>query len=211
MTIPAPVADTRGRLNELRSEPSETAAVVALVWITPDVADDIQLDSTLVFDNSVLEASLSGRTAPPLPLGALVSNRFAHATVVQHFLEAVGLAGHGRMASSQVACGRAGSLDSDSKQAAHAGLGAASSSHPATTAASPIGAPPAPSEPLSESETRVLRYLPTNLSAPEIAHELCVSVNTVKTHLRHLYAKLGVHRRREAVDRGRALRFIASS
>jgi nucleotide-binding universal stress UspA family protein/MFS family permease/DNA-binding CsgD family transcriptional regulator len=55
-------------------------------------------------------------------------------------------------------------------------------------------------EPLSGSEVRVLRYLPTNLSAPEIARELSVSPNTVKTHIRHLYAKLGTHHRAEAVD-----------
>jgi DNA-binding CsgD family transcriptional regulator len=55
-------------------------------------------------------------------------------------------------------------------------------------------------EPLSSSETRVLRYLPTNLSAPEIARELSVSPNTVKTHIRHLYAKFGTHQRAEAVE-----------
>ena len=57
-------------------------------------------------------------------------------------------------------------------------------------------------EPLSSSEIRVLRYLPTNLTAPEIAGELSVSRNTVKTHMRNLYAKLGTHRRAEAVDPG---------
>ena len=59
----------------------------------------------------------------------------------------------------------------------------------------------APLEPLTMSEIRVLRYLPTHLSAPEIAGELSVSTTTVKTHLRNLYAKLGVHRRAEAVER----------
>src|SRR5207244_4134458 len=54
-------------------------------------------------------------------------------------------------------------------------------------------------DPLTESETRVLRYLPTNLSSPEIATELHLSANTVKTHVRHLYDKLGAHSRREAV------------
>jgi LuxR family maltose regulon positive regulatory protein len=56
-------------------------------------------------------------------------------------------------------------------------------------------------EPLSDSETRVLRYLPTHLSAPEIGAELSVSTSTVKTHMRNLYAKLGVHSRAEAVQR----------
>jgi len=69
--------------------------------------------------------------------------------------------------------------------------------------------PPGGSEPLTDSETRVLRYLPTNLTAPEIAGELWLSVNTVSTHTRHLYAKLGVHSRHEAVHRARALGLLA--
>ncbi|HSZ43586.1 MAG TPA: LuxR C-terminal-related transcriptional regulator [Trebonia sp.] len=64
-------------------------------------------------------------------------------------------------------------------------------------------------EPLTESESRVLGYLPTSLPAPEIAAELTLSVNTVRTHMRHLYAKLGAHRRTEAVKRARALGLLA--
>ena len=60
-------------------------------------------------------------------------------------------------------------------------------------------------EELSEAELRVVRYLPSNLKAPEIAAELCVSANTVRTHLRHIYAKLGAHSRGEAVARARDL------
>jgi LuxR family maltose regulon positive regulatory protein len=66
-----------------------------------------------------------------------------------------------------------------------------------------------PADPLSKSEIRVLRYLPTNLSASEIARELSVSVTTVRTHIRHLFAKLGVHRRTEAVTRARTLGLLA--
>jgi LuxR family transcriptional regulator, maltose regulon positive regulatory protein len=66
-------------------------------------------------------------------------------------------------------------------------------------------------EPLSQSEIRVLRYLPTNLSAPEIARELSVSVHTVRTHVRHLFAKLGAHGRTEAVERARGLGLLAPS
>jgi LuxR family maltose regulon positive regulatory protein len=66
-------------------------------------------------------------------------------------------------------------------------------------------------EPLSDSETRILRYLPTNLSRQEIAGELDLSVNTVKAHIRHIYAKLGAHRRDEAVQRARALGLLAPS
>ena len=67
------------------------------------------------------------------------------------------------------------------------------------------------SGPLTESETRVLRYLPTNLSAPEIAGELYLSLNTIRTHMRHLYSKLAVHTRAEAVERARALGLLAPS
>jgi LuxR family transcriptional regulator, maltose regulon positive regulatory protein len=68
-----------------------------------------------------------------------------------------------------------------------------------------------PPEPLSESERRVLRYLPTNLSAPEIADELYVAASTVKTHIKHIYAKLGAHGRAEAVERARAAGLLAPS
>ena len=55
----------------------------------------------------------------------------------------------------------------------------------------------------------MLRFLPTNLSASEIGNELFVSVHTVKTHMRKAYAKLDVHTRAEAVQRGRALGLLA--
>jgi LuxR family maltose regulon positive regulatory protein len=57
----------------------------------------------------------------------------------------------------------------------------------------------------------VLRYLPSQLSAPEIASELYVSVNTVRTHMRHIYAKVGAHSRTETVDRARDLGLLAPS
>ena len=64
-------------------------------------------------------------------------------------------------------------------------------------------------EPLSQAETRVLRYLPTNLSAVEIASQLSLSANTVRTHMRRVYDKLGAHRRTEAIERARALGLLA--
>jgi LuxR family transcriptional regulator, maltose regulon positive regulatory protein len=99
---------------------------------------------------------------------------------------------------------------------AHAALVAEIRSLLAGTQAGPQHGPP-PSrpepllEPLSGSEIRVLRYLPTNLTGPEIASELYVSHNTVRTHLRHLYAKLGTHRRADTVARARALGLLAPS
>jgi LuxR family maltose regulon positive regulatory protein len=70
------------------------------------------------------------------------------------------------------------------------------------------GSPPL-REPLSEAELRVVRYLPSNLKATEIASELCVSSNTVRTHLRHIYAKLDAHNRSEAVTRARQTALLA--
>ena len=67
------------------------------------------------------------------------------------------------------------------------------------------------SEPLSAPELRVLRYLPGNLTTPELARELFLSVNTVKTHMRRIYAKLEAHNRSEAVRRARALGLLGPS
>ena len=70
--------------------------------------------------------------------------------------------------------------------------------------------PAALAEELSPGELRILRYLPTNMSRPEIAGELSVSVNTVNTHLRRIYAKLGANDRSEAVERARKLRLLSA-
>jgi LuxR family maltose regulon positive regulatory protein len=77
--------------------------------------------------------------------------------------------------------------------------------------ASPRGAAAPLLEELSEAELRVVRFLPGNLRAPEIAAELFVSPNTVRTHIRHIYAKLDVHSRKEAVERARELGLIGPS
>jgi LuxR family transcriptional regulator, maltose regulon positive regulatory protein len=69
---------------------------------------------------------------------------------------------------------------------------------------------PPPTEELSPSELKVLRYLPTNLSRPEIAGELSVSVNTVNTHVRNIYAKLQARDRSSAVQRARELRLLSA-
>jgi DNA-binding NarL/FixJ family response regulator len=71
---------------------------------------------------------------------------------------------------------------------------------PAGRTPPPSGRPP-PLEPVSDSEVRVLCYLPTNLSTRGIANELYVSPNTVRTHIRRACAKLGTHHRTEAVAR----------
>jgi LuxR family transcriptional regulator, maltose regulon positive regulatory protein len=69
---------------------------------------------------------------------------------------------------------------------------------------------PPQTDELSPSELRVLRYLPTNLSRPEIASELSVSVNTVNTHVRNIYAKLQARDRSSAVQRARELRLLSA-
>ncbi len=63
-------------------------------------------------------------------------------------------------------------------------------------------------EPLSERELMVLRYLPTLMSNADIGHEIFISVNTVKSHLRQIYRKLDVTTRREAVERARRLHLL---
>jgi LuxR family transcriptional regulator, maltose regulon positive regulatory protein len=64
-------------------------------------------------------------------------------------------------------------------------------------------------EPLSAAELKVLGYLPSNLSTPEIARQLYLSTNTVRTHIRHIFGKLGAHSRSEAVERARGLGLLA--
>ena len=78
--------------------------------------------------------------------------------------------------------------------------------------ASPPGADREPphSDELTPSELRVLGYLPTNLTRAEIARDLHVSIHTVNTHIRNLYAKLGTGDRSAAVHRARQLRLLSS-
>ena len=60
-------------------------------------------------------------------------------------------------------------------------------------------------EPLSERELEVLKLLGTELSGPEIARKLSVSLNTVRTHTKNIYGKLGANNRRAAVRRAEEL------
>jgi LuxR family maltose regulon positive regulatory protein len=64
-------------------------------------------------------------------------------------------------------------------------------------------------EPLSERELDVLRLLAGDLDGPAIANELFVSINTVRTHTKNIYAKLGVNSRRTAVRRAAELGLLA--
>jgi LuxR family maltose regulon positive regulatory protein len=64
-------------------------------------------------------------------------------------------------------------------------------------------------EPLSERELEVLRLLATDLDGPEIASELVVSLHTVRSHTKNIYAKLGVNNRRAAVSRAAELDLLS--
>jgi LuxR family maltose regulon positive regulatory protein len=63
-------------------------------------------------------------------------------------------------------------------------------------------------EPLSERELEVLRLLKTHLSSIDIAEELTISVNTVRTHIKSIYSKLNVHNRQDAVQRAQELELL---
>jgi LuxR family maltose regulon positive regulatory protein len=63
-------------------------------------------------------------------------------------------------------------------------------------------------EPLTERELEILRLLPTELSTHELAEHLVVSINTIKTQLKSIYAKLDAHSREEAVERAQTLKLI---
>lgn len=67
---------------------------------------------------------------------------------------------------------------------------------------------PALAEPLSERELEVLRFLTTDLSTPEIAQELVVSANTVRSHIKNIYGKLNVHNRIEAIQQAKTLGLV---
>lgn len=74
-------------------------------------------------------------------------------------------------------------------------------------ASAPVAPAPAV-KPLSERELDVRRLLRTELSGPEIARELMVSLNTFRTHTKNIYSKLGVNNRRGAVRRAEELAFL---
>jgi len=63
-------------------------------------------------------------------------------------------------------------------------------------------------EPLSERELEVLRLLTTHLSSTEIAEELFISANTVRSHVKSIYGKLNVHSRKDAVQRAQELELV---
>jgi len=63
-------------------------------------------------------------------------------------------------------------------------------------------------EPLSQRELEVLRFLNTHLTVVEISREMYVAPSTIHTHVRNIYGKLGVHNRIEAIQKASELRLI---
>ena len=63
-------------------------------------------------------------------------------------------------------------------------------------------------EPLTRRERQVLNLMTAGLSGPEIAEELVVAYSTVRSHIKSIYGKLGVHSRYEAIERAKALRLV---
>jgi LuxR family maltose regulon positive regulatory protein len=64
------------------------------------------------------------------------------------------------------------------------------------------------SELLTKRENEILQYLPTLMSYDEIAKEMYISRNTVKSHLKFLYLKLGAHNRHEAVEQAKKMNLL---
>jgi LuxR family maltose regulon positive regulatory protein len=199
------LTDERANAGEIRN----ARAVICLVEGDPAAALD------------ALAKVLDG-TAPVLVYGTLVETQLlaglAHRELGdqraanQAAESALGLAEPDRLVLPFAITGSAGLLEALPRhETAHAALLAdiLDVLHgSARTAAGQSLSPPI--EELSPTELRVLRYLPTNLSRPEIASELSVSVNTVNTHVRNIYAKLQASDRSTAVQRARELRLLSA-
>ena len=80
---------------------------------------------------------------------------------------------------------------------------------PTTTSGDQTHRIPGLVDPLSERELDVLRLLATDLDGPDIARRLFVSVNTMRTHTKGIYAKLGVNNRRAAIRRAEELNLLS--
>ena len=100
----------------------------------------------------------------------------------------------GRLEAAAIASGRAGSLEDIRDLLAQASASGSPAAHRSQRG---------PAEPLTERELQVLRLLDSELNGPEIARHLFVSHNTLRTHTKHIFTKLGATTRRAAVARAR--------
>jgi LuxR family maltose regulon positive regulatory protein len=201
----AAIKDERASSGELRN----ALAVICLAEGSPAgavaaVADVLDGTAPVLGDVTVIEAHL----LTGLAYRQLGDQRAAN----QAAERALALAESDRLVLPFAITGSAGLLEALPRhQTAHGALLAdildvLHGSSPAAKDQAPLRL----AEELSPGELKVLRYLPTNLSRPEIASELSVSLNTVGTHLRSIYAKLQVRDRSSAVQRARELRLLAA-
>ncbi len=200
----AALADERANLGEIRN----AAAVICLAEADPAgalgaVQDVLDGTAPVIGDGTVIEAHL---------LDALAHHELGdHRTANQATERALALAEPDRLILPFAMAGSQELLEALPRhETAHVALltDILDVLHGASLTATDQSPPP-PTEELSQGELRVLRYLPTNLSRPEIASELSVSVNTVNTHIRSIYAKLQARDRSSAVQRARELRLLA--
>jgi DNA-binding CsgD family transcriptional regulator len=213
-----PMRESTSNLGYLHSHPAWTA--IAL-HATPSIPEFMEAEVALVTaevespggDAFVLRVHLPSTVALLLEMVAddAYGGSDAAAPVPEHDL---GLAGPDSLLFPAVICVALGLLE---RHARHrpAGTALAWEAEGVPGEASEPAPPPAEpawrGEPLTQSEARVLRYLPTHMGTPEIAAELYISANTVRTHQRHLYRKLGAHSRHEAVLHARALGLLPAS
>jgi len=141
----------------------------------------------------------AGAAVALVVLGSIALDRREYAAAAGAFAEAGAIAEAGRLpfpgerAFVTTACAHWRSLPQAGHYVADADL---------------AGEPLEMDEPLSGAELAILRYLPTRLTNMEIAGERCLSVNTVKTHLKHIYRKLGTGDRATAVARAQQLGLV---
>jgi LuxR family maltose regulon positive regulatory protein len=219
---PSPRTAKRPALALVRRQPNATeqareseqppSALLALRVASGAQAATVALPSAL--DDSASAMALRGWLIQSLLLEAITRDAFGDGAAAEQSLEhALDLARPDRVLLPFLVHPVPALLERHAgRLTAHADLIAEIFNLPA--AAEPVspvsGATPLP-VPLTESELRVLRYLPTDLSTREIADELYLSVHTIKTHVKHLYAKLDAHSRRQAVKRARELRLLSHS
>jgi LuxR family maltose regulon positive regulatory protein len=198
--------DERARSGEFRN----ALAVICLMEGKPaaalaGVADVLDGTAPILGYVTVMEAHL---------LAGLAHRELGDERAANHAAEqALALAEADRLVLPFAMTGSAGLLEALRRhQTAHGALLAdiLDVLHGASPAAKEQSSSP-PAEELSPGELRVLRYLPTNLSRPEIAGELSVSPNTVSAHIRSIYAKLQVRDRSSAVRRARELRLLTAA
>jgi LuxR family maltose regulon positive regulatory protein len=175
------------------------AAVVEAKLISAVAADRVHRDMAAMaaVTEAVDLAHAVGVIRPFLAVGPRIPALLVrHRHVVARHLDFTG---------SLCAAAAAGSAAGAGSAAAGGSSGGAGS---AAGAAARAGVDPSTVEVLTEREHVVLEYLPTMFKSAEIASDLFVTVNTIKSHQQSIYRKLGVTTRREAVDRARELNLI---